>query len=1019
MTVVVLHLSDIHIYDARDSILGRGPQIASAVQRHLRDCAKLLIILSGDIAQSGQAAEYALAEQLLVQIKQTLAAEFPTLSVEIIVAPGNHDCDFSGPDEIRDAIVGQVEAKYPNVPQSFLEKCTECQSNYFAFRERVGSTLHKVNDDRLWTTYELESDGKRVLFDVLNASWMSTRHEKQGGLLFPFEQYSKFESGDGDLRIGVLHHPYGWYSQRNQAKFRSFMQGLCDVVFTGHEHDSSARISDDLINGECAYVEGAALFERDSAESGFNVVMLDLSAQRFQYVVYGWENERYEPRQSREWMEYRQMPKRAPGEFAFTASFLSELTDPGATLRHPSGRELVLEDVYVYPDLDARDDNDERRRSGIKLSARALLQNPAKQQNALIEGVELAGKTRLLFQLAANYRLQGYIPVYLSGLGLRGGPSESNIDSCIQVAVTKQYGREAQEAFDQKSKSKKVLLLDDFDACRLRKALRAGVLEKLVSRFAVSIVTVSEDYEFSEMLNPEESRIFSGFTTYRMSPFGYQRRRDLIRKWMALGANEETSKNELLQMEDDATKLIESARLQHVASSVPIFILSLLQGSASGLSSDLKNSSFASYYHFLIVGAFERAKVRPEGMQKYIAVCTHLSWFVRQNGVEQRITYKQFEEFVSVYSREWTATKPDELCNVLEEARILNREDDNLSFSYPYAYYYFLGRYASISLNVPEVQEYLRFSMEHLYVRECANTLLFLAHHTGTSQVLDHLVSALAMHFDELQPVTLSKKDVTKVAQLISNAPALKYQQKNPDVYRNEQERWQDENDTGNDGLKDKSVEAPEEKKLGDQLVSLTKSIEIAGALLSHQYANYTRATKEDAIDAIFNAAMRAVRRFYAFFEQQDSEELIKHSADRLSKGADDSSREKLEAELRLAVGWLIRAVTTGLVLRAGSSLTASDLSDNVESVVNRNPTNANRLIRISQILAKPTALPRVQIDALLKSESDNPCVMSVLQALVMHRLYMYETRLPDKDWAMSVFKLGGHATKLELRHRR
>lgn len=62
MTVVVLHLSDIHIYDARDSILGRGPQIASAVQRHLRDCAKLLIILSGDIAQSGQAAEYALAE---------------------------------------------------------------------------------------------------------------------------------------------------------------------------------------------------------------------------------------------------------------------------------------------------------------------------------------------------------------------------------------------------------------------------------------------------------------------------------------------------------------------------------------------------------------------------------------------------------------------------------------------------------------------------------------------------------------------------------------------------------------------------------------------------------------------------------------------------------------------------------------------------------------------------------------------------------------------------------------------
>lgn len=1018
MTVAILHLSDIHIFDAHDAILQRHQHIAAAVRRHLSNASKLVILLSGDIAQSGRAVEYELAETFLASLKCEIVKEHQNVTVDFIVAPGNHDCDFSTEDAVRDAVIAQIESKSPDLPQSFIDACTACQKNYFNFRERLSTGLSAINDDKLWATFDIESDGKHIYFDVLNASWMSSRHEKQGGLLFPFERYASFQGSAADLRIGVLHHPYGWYSQRNQTKFRSFMQGLCDVIFTGHEHDSSARVADDLNSGECAYVEGAALFERNGGESGFNVFMLDMKSQRFQYVVYGWGDGRYEPRQDRDWTEYRQMPKRTPGDFAFTASFARELNDPGATLRHPSGRNLILEDFYVFPDLDTRDDTDERRRGGLKLSARTLLQNPVNQQNALIEGVESAGKTRLLYQLAVNYHLQGYIPLYISGATLRGGNKDSDIESFIKAAVTKQYGAESYETFIQESKAKKVLLLDDFDSCRIRRDLRATLLDRLSARFGISVVTVSDDYEYSELLNPSESRIFGDFDSYRIAPFGRQRRRDLIRKWMALGATEETSKNELLQMEDNATRLIDAARLQHVASTVPIFILSLLQGSASGLSQELQNTSFANYYHFLIVAAFERVNVRPDDIQKFIAACTHLSWFVRLRGIDQQISYQQFEQFVGLYSREWTATDPTGLCKVLVDARIMDRDDDNLSFSYPYAYYYFLGRYASISLQSQDVQEYLRYCMKHLYVRECANTLLFLAHHTGTSQVLEQLVSGLDQYFDDLQPVTLSKKDVAKVAQLIGKAPAINYREQHPDTYRNEQERWQDENDTGSDGLKDQPATAPDERSIHDQLVSLSKSIEIAGALLSHQYANYTRVKKEAAIEAIFSGAMRAVRRFYAYFDHHDSEELIRKSASRLSNGSDTTSREKIEEELRLAVGWLIRAITTGLILRAGSSLTAADLSDNVESVVRNNPSNANRLIRLSQILSKPTALPRAEIDSLVKSEGDNPCVMSVLQALVIHRMYMYETRLPDKDWAMTVFKLGGHATTFELRHR-
>ncbi len=1019
MSVAILHLTDSHIFEDADPILGRGGHIASSVKRHLVGSSKLIVIFSGDIAQSGQPFEYQLAERFLTSLKNAILSELPRLTIDFVFAPGNHDCDFSEPDEVRDVIVGQVESKSPAIPQKFIDLCTSCQENYFEFRERWSNSLVKINDDKLWTTYDIEINGKHIYIDVLNGSWMSSRHEKQGGLLYPFERYASYESSEADLRVGVLHHPYGWYSQRNQGKFRAFMQGLSDIIFTGHEHDGKASVTDDLIRGECAYIEGAALYERSSGASGFNIVVLDLLGQRFQYAVYEWREPRYEPRQDGEWMDYRQMPKRSPGELDFSPAYQRQLSDLGATLRHPSGQDLVLEDIYVYPDLDARDDREQRRRGASKISSRTLQGLPSKNESVLVEGVENAGKTRLLYQLASNYHLQGYLPVYINGASMRSGPTDANVDALIRSAIAGQYGPIAEESFAQAPRAKKVLLLDDFDRSRLRQEHRSSMFQKLAERFASHIVTVSDDFEYTELFNQGESRSFVDFTAYRIAPFGHQRRRELIRKWMTLGATEETPKNELLQMEDDAAKLIDSARLQHVASTVPIFILSLLQGSASGLSKELQNSSFANYYHFLIVGAFERAHVPPNAMQKFIAACTHLSWFVKVNGSEQRITYQQFKQFVENYSTLWTATEATELCNVLTTARILVREDDNLSFAYPYAYYYFLGRHASFSLDSPDIQEYLRFCMENLYVRECANTLLFLAHHTGTSTVLDHLVDGIQRHFDDFHPATLSREDVSKVAKLISGAPGMVFRDSQPDDYRNEQERWHDENDNGDDGLKDQPAPPAEKKSVVDQLVSLTKSMEIAGALLSHQYANYTRSKKEAAIAAIFDSAMRAVRRFYAYFEEHDSEELIKRSAARLSEGKDSSSRDKAEEDLRQAVGWLIRAITTGLILRAGSSLTASELADNVDAVVGLAPSNANRLIRISQSLSKPTALPRVEIDSLMKSESENPCVMGVLQSLVLHRLYMYETRITDKDWAMSVFKLGGHATEFELRHRK
>ena len=123
MTLAVLHLSDIHIQKPNDAVLGRSSAIASVLNPYLPECSAVVILVSGDIAQAGLAGEYELAKNFLEQIKRAISAETKA-PVYFIVAPGNHDCDFSGDQEARQAIVTAVLKKPPPIAGSYITRET-------------------------------------------------------------------------------------------------------------------------------------------------------------------------------------------------------------------------------------------------------------------------------------------------------------------------------------------------------------------------------------------------------------------------------------------------------------------------------------------------------------------------------------------------------------------------------------------------------------------------------------------------------------------------------------------------------------------------------------------------------------------------------------------------------------------------------------------------------------------------------------------------------------------------------
>lgn len=1019
MSVLILHLSDLHVEGDLDPVVPRAKAIADVLNPYLPATSVVFIVVSGDIAQAGLKVQYDVATRLLKRIATEIRTQ-KDLPVEFVTVPGNHDCDFSADQAVRNAILKDLCNYVGRMPTGLINGATTVQENYFNFRNHLISQGSLVHDDRLWSIQEFVVEGKSIWFDSLNASWMSTEKEKPGVVFFPFESYTDFKSSDADLRIAVIHHPFNWFNQINYQDFRGFLHSLNDIVITGHEHTGNAGVRSEARGGECAYIEGCALQVANQTLSAFNLIELRLDSDDFSCEKYQLNNDRYEGTGREPWLPIRSLPLRVGTALHFTVNFQKTLNDPGATLNHPDKKDLKLDDFYVFPDLDLQSDDRKRpNRLGSlakKRSSKTLTRIDTVEPSFVLEGDENSGKTRLLYQLCKSYHSQNYLPLYVDGRKIKS----SNQDDLMKVlsnAIVEQYGAENLTAFEQTTADRKVLLIDDFDQAPLQNKSKERLCEFIATGFRVRILTVGENFGMGELVAAEKLTHLATYLHFKILPFGYERRGELVKKWNRLGLTEVASSDQWLNACSQAEKLIEAARLQHVATTVPIMVLSLLQIGTSGIAKEMHNSSFAHYFYFLIVSALEKSGVSKSSLAKYIGFATHLSWFVKLNGNELEISEDQFRKFCSAYSKEWTTSDPTEMLSTLTSARILDTHGDAIFFTYQYCYYYFLGRYTNSFVGNDDVKEYLAYCMEHLYVRECANTLLFLAHHSDNSFVLDGVTAALSGHFVGTAPVTFSKEDVKAVSSLISNAPGLIYRNKDPVKHREELHKFQDENDSGDDGLSSAPKPNAQQRDFIEEIISVSKTMEIAGVLLSNQFSSLTRDKKNSAIHLVFEAGLKVIRDCYGLIEE-DPERLIKELAVRVRSKRKELSSAEAEIQTRHAVAWILKIISTGWVEKAGAHLTSGDLRDNVNDVVEATPTLAMRLIKISQQLSGPGRLPQAALKAIVKDEKDNPCVMSVLQLLILKRLYMYDTHHDDKHWAIGTFQLGGASNPIELSNR-
>lgn len=232
------------------------------------------VIVTGDIAYSGQREEYQEATDWLVRLCDAAGCE----RLSVFVVPGNHDVDWSevdqlvrdqherlanlGPGEVDEFISSRYHSKQGS--SLLLGKL----NNYREFANQYGRDF-KSFEDPCWTEPTITLGSLTVCFVGMNTVLFSDKHDAKGHLVLGRSQYitslCSDDNGDNTEYIVLMHHPFDWLKDGLQAK--QWLENRARIWLMGHEHTFGVNKVINLQGFERLEIQAAAT--NPPAEDGY------------------------------------------------------------------------------------------------------------------------------------------------------------------------------------------------------------------------------------------------------------------------------------------------------------------------------------------------------------------------------------------------------------------------------------------------------------------------------------------------------------------------------------------------------------------------------------------------------------------------------------------------------------------------------------------------------------------------------------------------------------------------------
>lgn len=514
------------------------------------------------------------------------------------------------------------------------------------------------------------------------------------------------------------------------------------------------------------------------------------------------------------------------------------------------------------------------------------------------------------------------------------------------------------------------------------------------------IVTADETLDFNGAIRPHAEGKLVDLKEFKLLPFGYTLRAKLVSRWVERTARDGTlDEGALIARCDQAERMLDTVMAKNIVPSLPLYLLTLLQSFESGIQGGFEDSGLGEYYDYLVKVGLESAGVPKSQWSGIIEYCSHLAW--QMHAAEHKeLAHGELLAFNDRYSKEQVRVELNSRINILQRARILTKNGDCIRFRYHYFYYFLKGKHLARQLDDLEVQAYIKSCCSHLYVRENANTILFLAHHAFKDPMFLRCVTEVINEpFKTFTPIAFDGKDTEKVKSFVNDLPKLVYSGKTPEKARSEVNIRRDALDDGSDGLADKKEDLAQDEFTA-QIISLLKAVEILGQILKNQIATIPRSQRVDLLKQIMSGPLRAVNAFFTIFMRHQNSVQIEIS-ELLAKKKVFATNEQRQKAARQLLAWLLQYSAASLVIKAIVCISSDDLLEDINVAAERIGTPASKLIALGVKLDGPGRIPR-EIERLSSALKGDFIATRVLQILVLRRLYMFRTEEADRQWLAS-----------------
>lgn len=973
--VLMYLISDIHIDSKNsESIVNRMRRFLEKVDsiNKVKESREILFLIIGDIAFSGNGDEYNFLDPIIRELRDRGT---------VITCPGNHDHDFSCyQGNLRSTLLA---TNIDDVDSSIIEVVTKGQDAYRDFHNRACS-IEPRQKGLLSEQYDFFD---KVSVRSLNSAWCSQIREEGGSIKFPLE-YLVPHNESLDIRITMFHHPLSWFEPDNSKVLRNAMRCDSNIVITGHEHlEDSFKLDSD--HGTTLLIETLPFYDNEVNDNGFIVLRPD--GENVDVEVYSWLSGDFEIIKKTTKNEIINSGGLLTAGYRLDDEFFDFLNDTGVAFSHPDRQSLKIEDVFVYPNLRNLSSSSGTMK---RESSSNLLSNTSLEKVVLI-GEEYVGKTTLLKKLYLDSAKSGLVPVFVKGSDIR--KANKYKESKLERILKSQYP-DLDLVKLSGAPEEKILFVDNFDRIVGNDESCRKVLASFEKYFDRIFITVSDAYDLSEAQVNSENPIGDEYSRIKILNFGYRLRYDLISRWNGLKEVCDESPKELVLQNDDAYSRINRIIGKNYIPSTPFFLLTMLQSIDNGLASDINTSSYGYYYQYLITSSLGASSVKKENLDEIFNYSRELAYFYFKKDSKE-VGFDDLWGFNQSFCEEY-GLKIDcrPRLELLERARILSSKDDSYSFKYPYVYYFFIAKHLADNISDDESISIVESLVGTLHKRKSMDILMFLTHHSKESSILDKIIDRSSNLFSEYQPADLDVGAYFLEA-IVDRLPEVAFKKVDPHEYRRELGDIQDDRSEGKSPEDDDHIDSEHSDPQGinkfiyDFNVTF-KSLELLGQLSRNYYGSLKVNQKEKLLNEAIKAPLRAIESILQIF-RDNPQRAIDMVESRLSEELSSSevSDEELKDFARQVLFEIIRGITFHIIKKISASIGSKSLTPVIESISNKENTNALKLIELSVKLDLGSHGAIDDLKRMSYDFKDNALALTVLKSMVAHYLYMFELK--------------------------